>query len=114
MELIEIVKKLDRLNVSERRIIDDDYCEIVCPAEDIEALNNIFTDFLGPAEKPAGVEPSEDIKHATNDYGIIRVNQTLFLKNFGDYKVIAMFLPWDAGDYITVKIARVAENTPLA
>jgi hypothetical protein len=40
----------------------------------------------------------------TEDYGGIQTGQTLFMREFDDFNVMAMFWPWQDGKHVTLKI----------
>ena len=105
MTLKEIIEKCNILSVHDKRIISDEYNELVFYNKEIDKWNKIFVDILGPAIKPAGVEPTKDDLQLTKDYGGIYDNQTLFKKEFDDVIVIAMFWPWGDDTHTTLKIA---------
>lgn len=104
MNLQEIVKKFDMLNIFEKRRITDEYVELVFYNKDIDKWSKIFTDILEPALKPQGVKPTKDVQHLAKDYGGIYTNQTLFKKEFDNGTIIAMFWPWQDGLHATLKI----------
>ncbi len=105
MTLKEIVEKFKELNVYEQRSVSDEYVELVFYSKEIDKWNKALVDILGPALKPAGVEPTKDDQDLTEDYGGIFGNQTLFKKEFDGVTVLAMFWPWQNGTYTTLKAA---------
>jgi len=109
MTLKEVIDKCSMLNVYEVRRVTDEYGELVFYNKKINEWNQIFVDLLGPATKPAGVQPSEDDLHVTKDYGGIWTDQTLFKREFDDFTLIAMYWPWQDDIHTTVKMARLRE-----
>ena len=105
MTLREIIEKCSTLSVHEERCITDEYGELVFYNREIDEWKKILADIFGPAIKPAGVKPTKHDLNLTNDYGGIRVDQTLFKKEFDDYTVIAMFWPWGNNTHTTLKMA---------
>jgi hypothetical protein len=105
MKIQEITEKFGNLKIFEKRCINDAYAEMVFFAEQIDHWRKILEDFLGPAVKPSGLEPSIDHKNAADALGGIFFNQTLFQKDYDDMVVIAMFWPWQNGQQVTLKIA---------
>ena len=117
MTLKKIIEKCSILSVHDKRIISDEYNELVFYNKEIDKWNKIFADVLGPAikpkvlievlgpaAKPAGVEPTEDDLQLTKDYGGIYNNQTLFRKEFDDVTVIVMLWPWEDDIHTTLKM----------
>ena len=103
MTLKGIIEKCNRLGVFDTRFITDEYVELVFYSKEIDEWHRIFVDFLGPATKPPGIEPTQDDIRLTKDYGGIWGNQTLFKKDFGDSTIISMFWPWQDNTHTTLK-----------
>lgn len=104
MNLMDFVKKFEDFEIAERRCNDERYCELVFPATDRERWFGLFESVFGDPYKPAGTKPSKEVTELTKDYGYIRTNQVLFKKDFSEHTLMVMLLPWDAGDYITMKL----------
>lgn len=109
MNLKEIIDKCSMLNVHEVRHITDKYVELVFYNRTLDEWNKIFSDIFGLPKKPAGAKPSKDDLDLTEDYGGIRVNQTLFRKEFNGFTVMAMYWPWQDNVYTTLKMARLGK-----
>ena len=105
MTIKKIIERCNNLDVSEQRSMSDEYCELVFFNKEIEEWNNVFTEILGPAKKPAGAEPTQEDDVLTEEYGGIFTNQTLFKKDFDDFTIVAMFWPWQDGTHTTLKVA---------
>lgn len=112
MTLQEIIERCRMLGVDEERCNSDKYSEFVFYKEELDEWNKIFSDVLGPAIKPAGKKPARDHKRLTKDYGGIWADQTLFMKEFEDVTVIAMFWPWQDGIHATLKMALLEKEKP--
>ncbi len=104
----EIVKKCDSLTVYQRRITDDNYCELVFYSKEIAAWEKILTNILGKAVKYPKAKPTKEDICLTKDYGGICDNQTLFRKDFQNTTLIAMFWPWQNLIHTTLKIAVIS------
>ncbi len=107
MKLEEIMCEFGHLGIREERCRTDDYGELVFYNREIDEWTKIFADILGPAMKPAGVEPTEEHLSLARDHGGVWAEQTLFKREFGDATVIAMFWPWQDDRHTTLKIALV-------
>ena len=105
MTLQEIAGKYGNLRVYEQRSAANDYIELVFYASEVDEWNKLFSDILGPAVKPPGVEPTEHDSELTKDYGGIFTGQTLFKKELDNTIIIAMFWPWQDDVHTTLKIA---------
>lgn len=104
MTLREIIERCSMLRVQERRHQDETYGELVFYKEEINEWHRILSEVLGPAVKPAGIRPTKDLVDLTKEYGGIRTGQTLFVREFDDVTVMAMFWPWEDGLHATLKI----------
>lgn len=104
MRLADIIKECDRLNVAETRDRGDDYWEFVVYNQDLPDWTALLTESLGTAAKPAGKKPSRDDLRITEKWGEIRTEQTLFVKNFAEAAIFAMFWPWQDNNHTTLKI----------
>ena len=105
MTLDDIILKVRDLRVFERRSLSSEYCELVFFSQDLDAWYQVLSATLGNPRKPAGKEPTDTDLELTIKTGGIRVNQTLFEKNFGGKTVIAKIWPWDDDRYMTLKMA---------
>jgi hypothetical protein len=105
MTIDEILMRTKDLAIFERRSLSTEYCELVFFSEDLEKWLGILSSSLGDPRKPPGREPTESDLDLTDKTGGIRINQTLFEKNFGGETVIAKIWPWDDGEHMTLKMA---------
>jgi len=105
MTLSEIIERCSRLEVAERRHQNETYSELVFYNKEIDEWHRIFSEALGPPVKPAGEKPAKDLVRLTQEYGGILTGQTLFVREFDDVTVMAMFWPWGDGKHTTLKMA---------
>ena len=105
MKLQEIVDCCSGLNVTEKRCISEDFVELVFYTEEIEAWHRILTAFLGTPQKPEGQQPTQKDLEITKTTGGIRLDQTLFEKEFENGAIIAKFWPWKDKIHITLRMA---------
>ncbi len=105
MELREIIECCGSLNVTEKRCITDDFVELVFQNEEIEEWQRVLTAFLGEPQKPEGQKPSQKDLELTKNTGGIRLDQTLFEKEFHNGSIIAKFWPWKDKIHITLRMA---------
>lgn len=105
MKLREITDCCVHLDVHEKRCDRDDLFELVFFQKDILEWGRILTAFLGEPVKPSGKMPTVKDLEITEGTGSIRVEQTLFEKNFENGVIIAKFWPWRDGSYITLRMA---------
>lgn len=105
MQLREIIDCCSELNVAEKRCITEDFVELVFQNEQIGEWQRILTAFLGEPQKPQGQEPSSKDLEITKNTGGIRLEQTLFEKEFENGSIIAKFWPWKDQMHITLRMA---------
>jgi hypothetical protein len=110
MTLREIVEKCSLLEVEERRHQDETYSELVFFNKEVDEWNRILSETLGPPVKPPGINPTKDLVRLTQEYGGIRTDQTLFVKEFDDVTVMAMFWPWGDSKHTTLKMALIEKQ----
>lgn len=107
MTLKQIIEKCSGLKISEQRCDEDEYKEFVIETKEVEGFNAVLTDILGEPAKGPGVKPTKDQLQLIKEYGGLRNNQTLFVKEFDAEKIIVMFWPWEDEVHVTVKMAVV-------
>ncbi len=105
MQLKEIVSYCKDLPVCENRCLTDDFYEVVFFNADIDQWMRVLEAFLGPARKAAGQEPTDADLVLTAKTGSIRIEQTLFEKEFENGTVIAKLWPWKDGVHTTLRMA---------
>jgi hypothetical protein len=105
MTFDDILSKAKDFGVYERRSLSAEYCELVFFSRDLEAWYRVLASVLGEPRKPPGREPTASDLDLTQNTGGIRVNQTLFEKDFEEKTIIAKIWPWDDGERMTLKMA---------
>lgn len=107
MSLQLIVKSIAALPTVEIRDSSNDYLELVFFAANLPQWEQALTQHLGAPAKPPGTAPSADDKSITKNYGGVQKNQTLF-RGPATMPYIAMLWPWQDGEHITLKVAKIA------
>ncbi|RJQ78747.1 MAG: hypothetical protein C4519_11815 [Desulfobacteraceae bacterium] len=111
MRLKEIIDSCGHLKVIEQRCIKNDFIDLVFNNEELSEWQRILSSFLGAPRKPKGQQPSRSDLDITSKTGGIRVNQTLFEREFEEGTVIAKFWPWQDGRYTTLRMALLLKGT---
>lgn len=109
MQLREIIDCCSDLKIAEKRCISEDFVELVFHNEEIDDWHRILSAFLGVPSKPKGQEPSREDLELTAKTGGIRLEQTLFEKEFEEGTIIAKFWPWKDKMHITLRMALLAK-----
>lgn len=105
MQLTKIVKKFDHLKMTEKRCITEEFVDIVFLNSELSSWYQILADTLGAPIKPQGKMPSAKDLELTSKTGGIRIEQTLFEKDFDEGTVIAKFWPWKDNHHTTLRMA---------
>ena len=109
----EIIEQFTIFDLYEKRVITDDYAELVFYNKDLDEWNKIFVAIFGQAKKPEGAKTTQEDLELTNDYGGVYESQTLFKKEENGVVTIAMLWPWQSGDYTTLKIICLKDKTEV-
>ncbi len=105
MELKSITDCCGELKINEKRCLTDDFVELVFQNDEIDEWYRIVSAFLGKPIKPQGQEPSKKDLALTSETGGIRLDQTLFEKEFDNGIIIAKFWPWKDHIHTTLRMA---------
>ena len=105
MQLREIIDCCQHLKVIERRTFTEEFIELVFLNEELPEWHRILTAFLGKPRKPSGQVPSPTDLKLTAGTGSIRIEQTLFEKEFEDSAIICKLWPWKDDRHTTLKMA---------
>lgn len=105
MPLNKILQNCDQLEVVERRCITDDFVDLVFLNKDLGSWQSILSETLGHPVKPQGQAPSAKNLELTSKTGGIRIEQTLFEKEFDEGTVVAKFWPWKDNEHTTLRMA---------
>ena len=107
MSLQRIINGIANLPLAETRKSEDTYLEVVFFTTDLPQWMQVLTQHLGEPIKPPGTAPSADDKALTKSYGGIAANQTLFRGSVAEVAIVAMCWPWQDGEHVTLKIAKI-------
>ena len=105
MTLKEIIDCCRHLKIQEKRCMTDEFVELVFQNEDGAEWHRILSAFLDAPIKPKGQEPSENDIRITANTGGIRIDQTLFEKEFESGTILAKFWPWRDNMHTTLRMA---------
>jgi hypothetical protein len=110
MRLNEILESCNHLETFEKRCMTDDFVDVVFNNEDLSEWYRILSTHLGEPRKPKGKTPNAKDLKLTSKTGGIRVDQTLFEKEFEGDTVIAKFWPWQDDRHTTLRMALLVKG----
>jgi hypothetical protein len=105
MQLKEIIGSCRHLKMVETRCLTEEFIELVFQNDDMPEWQRILSEYLGKPRKPQGQEPSLNDLKLTAGTGSIRIEQTLFEKDFENGTIIGKFWPWRDNRYTTLRMA---------
>ena len=111
MTLREIIDCCVHLDVHEKRCDREDLFELVFFNSDLAEWGRILKAFLGDPVKPSGKAPTVKDLELTETTGSIRIEQTLYEKQFDNGVIIAKFWPWKDGRHVTLRMALLPDST---
>ena len=104
MKFKELKAELKHIRFDTLRMDSDNYFEAVVVKDEVEKLKVRLEKFLGLSAYPPKDRLSSQIEEAIEEFGGIRFDQSLYLRNEGKDTVFAMLWPWQDGCHTTVKI----------
>jgi hypothetical protein len=114
--VMNLVEKIEKTLKMEIRLISEEgkYLEAVITLQDLDVLNSLLREHLGPATKVSGKEVYFPIKiqELVDSLGGLRIEQSFFYKQDGTQVIYAAIWPWQSDpNRITVK-SGVSEVIP--
>ena len=115
MNLIEEIKKTLKMEI---RLTSKEgkYLEAVISLQDLDVLNSLLREYLGPATKVSGKDVyfPKKIKELVDSLGGLRIEQSFFYKQDGTQVIYAAIWPWQSDpNRITLK-SGISEVAPKA
>jgi len=114
--VMNLVEKIEKTLKMEIRLTSEEgkYLEAVITLQDLDVLNSLLREHLGPATKVSGKEVYFPIKiqELVDSLGGLRIEQSFFYKQDGTQVIYAAIWPWQSDpNRITVK-SGVSEVIP--
>lgn len=104
MDFSEIRKDIKALSFDSLRTDCDNFFEGVIVKKELDKLNAELKSFLGEPVFPSQGRLTHDVKETVDKFGGIMPGQTLYYKDSGTNRILAMLWPWQDGERTTVKI----------
>jgi len=106
MKYEDLIQSVLTAPLQEMRTQTETFVEVVMTVQNAGSLEPVLTDFFGAAVKPAGKEPTREIRDSAESYGGIWKNQTMYLTAQDNIACAAMLWPWSDGETVTLKLFR--------
>lgn len=108
MEFNNIKTEIKGIILDTLRIDNEDYLEIVIKKTSLENMMRKLENIFGSPAQPSSKKFSKEIEKLIKNAGGLRDGQTLYLLDReGRCAAFAMLWPWQDGERITVKLAKV-------
>ena|SRR3989338_3534585 len=107
MEFDKIKAELKSVDFDTTRTDKDDYFEAVVKTEALTSLTGALGKIFGPPAWPSSNKLSKEADKIIKNFGGIRKGQTLYLSCENSFIIFAMLWPWQDGERVTIKMAKV-------
>lgn len=107
MEFNKIKAEVKKIEMDIMRIDNDTYFEAVVGHTRLEDIIRVLESIFGAPAWPSTNKLLKDIERLIKNVGGLREGQTLYFLNKDGYSAFAMLWPWQDGERITIKIAKV-------
>lgn len=105
--LSQLDKKFTSLNIFKKRKSTDNYRELVFFNKDTKKWNRILSGKLGNPVKTKWNGYDKSLERLTRKFGGIRKGQTVYVKEYDDFSVVAMIWPWKDKQHSTLKLSLI-------
>jgi len=107
LEFNNIKAEIKSVILDTLRIDNEDYLEIVIKKTSLENIMKKLEGIFGLPARPSSKKLSKEIEKLIKNMGGIREGQTLYLLEKEGCAAFAMLWPWQDGERITVKLAKI-------
>lgn len=107
MEFNKIKAELKSRELDVTRIDNENYFEVVIKKTCLDEIVPMLEGILGPAACSSRNKLSKEIEKLIKNFGGLRKGQTLYCLVKEGVSIFAMLWPWQDGERVTVKVARV-------
>ncbi|MFA4853897.1 MAG: hypothetical protein WC616_00920 [Candidatus Omnitrophota bacterium] len=104
MDFSAIKKDIKSLSFDCLRTDGDNLFEGVVVKKELEKLNAQLKSFLGEPVYPSRNRLTHEMQETVDGFGGVKPGQTLYYKDSGNNRILAMLWPWQDGERVTVKI----------
>ena len=105
--LTQLDHKFMSLNISKKRKTSATYREIVFFNKDVKKWNRILSGKLGAPIKSKWNGYDKSLERLTRKFGGIRKGQTVYIKVYDDFSIVAMIWPWKDKQHSTLKLSLI-------
>lgn len=105
--LSQLDNKIMSLNIFKKRKTSPTYREVVFFNKDAKKWNRILSGKLGAPVKSKWNGHDKSLERLTRKFGGIRKGQTVYVKEYDDFSVVAMIWPWKDKQHSTLKLSLI-------
>ncbi len=110
MTYLELLNNIKEISYAEIREDSENYLEAVFTNDKEKQISDTLSSFFQTPYKPAGQDPSKEALEQTTEWGGIRKDQTLYLREQEGLLYCAMLWPWSDQEHTTLKIAQFQQK----
>jgi len=107
MEFERLKTSIKSVGFESARKENDAYLELVIIRKQLSNLLVTLDGFFGSSVWPSGNALTPEIQEVIKDFGGIMQGQTLYFWHNGSAFIFAMLWPWQDGEHITLKLAKL-------
>lgn len=107
MEFNKIKAELKNKELDVTRIDNENYFEVVIKKAYLDEIIPVLEGVLGQKAWPSRNKLSKEIEKLIKNFGGLRKGQTLYCLVKESVSIFAMLWPWQDGERITIKVAKV-------
>lgn len=105
--LSSLDKKFQSLTICKQRKSNDTYREIVFFNKDIKKWDRLLSGNLGTPVKSKWAAPDKSLNKIARKFGGIRKGQTVYMKEYDNFSILAMLWPWKDKQHTTLKLSMI-------
>ena len=107
MEFNLLKTEIKKIELDITRVDGDDYFEIVVKSHSLGDMVHLLESIFGSPAWPSRDKMSKKIEKAIKNFGSLRPGQTLYALSTDNFSIFVMLWPWQDGERITIKAAKI-------
>ena len=107
MEFDLLKTEIKKIELDVTRVDGDNYFEIVVKNRSLGDVVHLLEKIFGSPAWPSRNKMSKKIEEAIKNFGSLRRGQTLYALNEDGFLIFVMLWPWQDGERVTIKVAKI-------